>query len=246
MIPGIILQPESAAVSAVRLNTWFLRPSMSEQITVQDVAHDAEFPELIEGIRSRRSGHNYDPDEDISDETLEELIRDAAIAPSSYNLQPWEFVAVQDDERLDEVVDIAYGQEHIRDAGTAILVVGHTNAKTADRVFEEWAEAGRMDEETAQQTKAQTAEMYEGDAMGRDYAIRNASLAAQNLMLSAHARGLTATPMIGFDQERIAEFLDLPDDEIPVMLLAVGPSGGDEPERLPRRSVDEILHRETY
>ncbi len=219
---------------------------MSEQITVEDITHDAEFPELIEGLRSRRSGHNFDPDADLSDETLEELIYDAAIAPSSYNLQPWEFVVVQDEERLDEVVDIAYGQEHIRDAGTAILVVGHTNAKTADRVFEEWADAGRMDEETAQQTKAQTAEMYDDETMGRDLGIRNASLAAQNLMLSAHARGLTATPMIGFDQERIIEFLDLPDDEIPVMLIAVGPSGGEEPERLPRRSVDEILHHETY
>ncbi|MFH5799634.1 nitroreductase family protein [Haladaptatus sp. CMAA 1911] len=219
---------------------------MSEQLAAEDVAHDAEFPDLIEGLRTRRSGHNFDPEENISDETLEALIEDAAIAPSSYNLQPWEFVAVQDEERLDEVVELAYGQEHIRDAGTAILVVGHTNAKTADRVFEEWADAGRMDEETAQQTKAQTAEMYEDDGMGRDYAIRNASLAAENLMLSAHARGLTATPMIGFDQEGIAAFLNLPDDEIPVMLLAVGPSGGEEPERLPRRSVDEILHRESY
>ncbi|WP_266078918.1 nitroreductase family protein [Haladaptatus caseinilyticus] len=221
---------------------------MSQNLSTEefDVDHDAEFPAVIEALHTRRSGHNYDPDMDIDEETLEELIRDAAIAPSSYNLQPWEFVAVQDEERLDEIVDIAYGQEHIRDAGTAILVVGHTDAKTADSVFDEWVEAGRMDEETAAETKAQTVGMYDDDQLGRDYAIRNASLAAENLMLSAHARGLTATPMIGFDQERIAEFLDLPDDEIPVMLLAVGPSGGEEPERLPRRSVEEILHKESY
>ncbi|WP_435155521.1 nitroreductase family protein [Haladaptatus sp. DFWS20] len=220
--------------------------SQNQSIKEFDADHDAELPNVIEALHTRRSGHNFDPDADLDEETLEELIRDAAIAPSSYNLQPWEFVAVQDEERLDEIVDIAYGQEHIRDAGTAILVVGHTNAKTADRVFEEWVEAGRLDEETAAETKAQTVGMYDDDQLGRDYAIRNASLAAENLMLSAHARGLTATPMIGFDQERIAEFLDLPDDEIPVMLLAVGPSGGEEPERLPRRSVEEILHKESY
>ncbi len=219
---------------------------MSQSTEQYDVPHDAEFPEVIEALRTRRSGHNFDPDAELSDETLEELIRDAAIAPSSYNLQPWEFVAVQDEERLDEIIELAYGQEHIRDAGTAILVVGHTNAKTADRVFEEWVEAGHMDDETAAETKAQTVGMYDDEQTGRDYAIRNASLAAENLMLSAHARGLTATPMIGFDQEGIAEFLDLPDDEIPVMLLAVGASGGEEPDRLPRRDVEEILHRESY
>ncbi|WP_440007228.1 nitroreductase family protein [Halomicrococcus sp. SG-WS-1] len=220
---------------------------MSQQIPTgeSDVAHDAEFPDAIEALRTRRSGHDFDPDAELDDETLESLIRDAALAPSSYNLQPWEFVVVQDDDRLDEVVDLAYGQEHVREAGTAILVVGHTEAKTADRVFDEWEEAGRMDEAAAEQTKAQSVEMYEDERMGRDYAIRNASLAAQNLLLSAHARGLKATPMIGFDQEGIAEFLGLPDDEIPVVLLSVGPSGGEEPERLPRRGVEEILHRES-
>ncbi|WP_101296909.1 nitroreductase family protein [Halegenticoccus soli] len=212
----------------------------------RDAAHDETFPEAIDAIRTRRSGHNFDPDERIDDETLEALVRDAALAPSSYNLQPWEFVAVQDEDRLARVVELAYGQEHVREAGTAILVVGHTEAKTADRVFEEWIEAGRMDEASAEQTKAQSVEMYEDERFGRDYAVRNASLAAQSLLLSAHARGLKATPMIGFDAEGMAEFLGLPDDEIPVMLIAVGPSGGPEPERLPRRSVDEVLHRESY
>lgn len=103
-----------------------------------------------------------------------------------------------------------------------------------------------MDEEAAEQTKAQTVEMYDDDQMGRDYGIRNASLAAQNLMLSAHARGLKATPMIGFDAEGLSEFLELPEDKIPVMLMAVGESGGDEHDRLPRRGVEEILHRESY
>lgn len=211
-----------------------------------DGADDQELPAAIEAIRSRRSGHNFDPETQLDDETLKALIRDAALAPSSYNLQPWEFVAVQDDDGLAEVVDLAYGQEHIEEAGTAILVVGHTEPETADRVFDEWVDAGRFDAETGQQVKEQTVAGYQSERAGRDYAIRNASLAAQNLLLSAHARGLTATPMSGFDFEGMAEFLDLPEDKIPVVLVAVGPSGGAEPERLPRRDVDEILHRETY
>ena len=200
----------------------------------------------IDALRERRSGHNFDADGHVDDQTLEALVEDATYAPSSYNLQPWEFVVVQDDDRLDELVDIAYGQEHIEDAGTAILVAGHTEPKTADRVFEEWVEAGRFDAETGEEVKEQTVAGYESDRAGRDYAIRNASLAAENLLLSAHARGLSATPMSGFDFEAAAEFVDLPEDTIPVVLIAVGESGGDEPERLPRRDVDEVLHRESF
>ncbi|WP_135824749.1 nitroreductase family protein [Halorussus ruber] len=216
------------------------------ELEESDVAHDEEIPEAIRAIRTRRSGHNFDPEAELDDETLEALVRDAALAPSSYNLQPWEFVAVQDDDRLEEVVELAYGQEHVRAAGTAILVVGHTEPETADRVFDQWVQAGRFDAETGEQVKEQTVAGYQSEQAGRDYAIRNASLAAQNLLLSAHARGLAATPMSGFDFEGMAEFLDLPEDKIPVMLIAVGPSGGEEPERLPRRDVEEILHREQY
>lgn len=208
--------------------------------------HEETFEQAITALRTRRSGHNFAPDAVLDDAILESLIEDATLAPSSYNLQPWEFVVVQDEERLDTVVELAYGQEHIRDAGTAVLVAGHTTPKTADRVFEEWVDAGRMDEESAAQTKEQSVGMYADDRMGRDYAIRNASLAAENLLLSAHARGLSATPMIGFDAEGIAEFLELPEDTVPVVLIAIGPSGGEEPDRLPRRGVDEVLHRESF
>jgi nitroreductase len=219
---------------------------MSEASQQTPPESDVEFPEAIEALRTRRSGHNFDPDADIDTETLESVIRDAAIAPSSYNLQPWEFVAIRDDDRLDELVEIAYGQEHIKTAGTAILVAGHTDPKTADRVFDEWVEAERFDAETGEEIKEQTVAGYQSDRAGRDYAMRNASLAAENLLLSAHARGLTATPMTGFDFEAAAEFVDLPENTTPVVLIAIGPAGGDEPERLPRRDVDEILHEETF
>lgn len=211
-----------------------------------DIDHDETFEQAIKALRTRRSGHNFAPETELDDGTLEEIIEDATVSPSSYNLQPWEFIAVQEEDRLDAVIELAFGQEHLRDAGTAVLVAGHTTPKTADRVFEEWIDAGRMDEGTAAQTKEQALEMYADERMGRDYAIRNASLAAENLLLSAHARGLAATPMIGFDAEGISEFLGLPDDTVPVVLIALGPSGGEEPDRLPRRSVDEVLHRETY
>jgi len=213
---------------------------------MSDASLQSRTDAAIEALRSRRSGHNFDPEADVDEETLEAIVEDATLAPSSFNLQPWEFVAVRDDDRLDELVDIANGQQHVKDAGTAILVAGHTEAKTVDRVVDEWVEAGRIDAEQSEGMKERTAESYESERAGRDYAIRNASLAAENILLSAHARGLTATPMTGFDFDAAAEFVDLPEDAIPVVLIAVGPSGGDEPERLPRRDVDEVLHYETF
>jgi len=216
---------------------------MPEQALRSDPREDAPYPGAIDAIRTRRSGHNFDPDEDVAPETLREIVRDATLAPSAFNLQPWEFVAVRDDDRIDDLVAIANGQEHLRDAGTAVVVAGHTTrARTAERVYHEWADAGRISRADAERR----VESVDPDATDREYAIRNASLALQNLLLGAHARGLTALPMGGADFDALADFVALPDDVVPVALVAIGPSGGDEPERLPRRSVDDVLHDETF
>lgn len=42
-------------------------------------------------IRERRSVRSYDPEIKISREELTEILRQATLAPSAANLQPWRF-----------------------------------------------------------------------------------------------------------------------------------------------------------
>jgi len=73
-------------------------------------------------IRTRRSVHQYS-DADIDDETLYDLFEDVRHAPSSFNLQPWEFLVVRGDD-LERLQSVAYGQEHVTDAAAAVVVLG--------------------------------------------------------------------------------------------------------------------------
>lgn len=78
-------------------------------------------------------------------------------------------------------------------------------------------------------------------AAQRDEAIRSASLAAMTVMLAATAKGLSSGPMIGFDPIMVAKLAGLGENEIPVLLLAVGrPAEGNWP-RKPRRALSEQL-----
>ncbi len=60
-------------------------------------------------------------------------------------------------------------------------------------------------------------------------------------MLTAHAMGLGAGPMIGFDPAAVAERFDLAKNEIPVMLIAVGYGTKENWPQKPRRALDEVL-----
>jgi len=66
--------------------------------------------------------------------------------------------------------------------------------------------------------------------------MRSCGIAAQTIMLAAKSMGFDSNPMIGFDPQKIAEIINLPDDHIISMLMAIGkqikpamPRGGQLP-----------------
>jgi SagB-type dehydrogenase family enzyme len=63
-----------------------------------------------------------------------------------------------------------------------------------------------------------------GPERGARYVHIEAGHAAQNLLLQAAAEGLAAAPIGAFDDSLVGDVLDLPSDQQPVYLVAIGPS----------------------
>ena len=64
---------------------------------------------------------------------------------------------------------------------------------------------------------------YRGkDQVQRDEAMRSCGIAAQTLMLAAKAMGYDSCPMDGFDFEEIGRLINLPDDHVIALCLAIG------------------------
>jgi len=56
----------------------------------------------------------------------------------------------------------------------------------------------------------------------RDEAMRSVGIVAQTLMLAAKAKGYDSCPMIGFDPDKAAEIINLPEDHVIGMMLVIG------------------------
>ena len=56
----------------------------------------------------------------------------------------------------------------------------------------------------------------------RDEAQRSIGMAMQTLMLAAKAMGYDSCPMIGFDIEKVAELIRLPEDYVMGAMVAIG------------------------
>src|SRR5256885_48378 len=87
-----------------------------------------------------------------------------------------------------------------------------------------------------------TATLYDDQPQRqRDEAVRSATFGAAAIIYAARSQGLGSTPMIGFDAEAVHREFGLAEDEVPVMLLTVGPErAGNWPQK-PRMPVADVL-----
>jgi len=79
---------------------------------------------MIKAIETRRSIRKYLPDKPVTKEQLKQLLTAAMLAPSARNSRPWEFIAVTNRDKLDEIVRIHPYAQMCKTATAAIIVIG--------------------------------------------------------------------------------------------------------------------------
>lgn len=208
--------------------------------------------EYDEVVFTRRSVHEYS-DEPVDEETLDAVFERVRYAPSSYNLQPWEFLVLQDDESRERLQEVAYGQEQVTDAPVGIVVLANTDpAAHGGAVAADLLEKGYLPNEEA---KANLQETFHGmrerdEETNRIWAAKSTSLAAKALLDAAWNEGLATCPMGGFDAEALVEAFDVDDGYEPVMVVTLGHPAEDaadlEQPRKFRRETSEFVHRGSF
>lgn len=175
--------------------------------------------DALDNIRARRSVKHFDPSFKIPQEEEDELIDLAMQAPSSFNLQHWRLVNVKDDALRQQIQEASFNQAQVTEASLTFIITADLNA---------WKkEPARYWRNAPQQAQDILVPMitpfYEGkDQLQRDEALRSVGFIGQTMMLAAKAMGYDSCPMIGFDQDKVAEIIKLPEDHIIGMMLVIG------------------------
>jgi nitroreductase len=89
-------------------------------------------------INTRRSVKHYDPDHQMSEDEIKQLLTAAMQAPTAFNLQHWRFVVVSDPELRQQIRANAWDQAQVTDASLLIVMTGDEHAwnKYPQRVWE--------------------------------------------------------------------------------------------------------------
>jgi nitroreductase len=175
--------------------------------------------DTLSAIQERRSVKHYDTEHRMSDSEIQTLLEQVILSPTSFNIQNWRFVVVEDAEIRQKIREAAWNQTQVTDA--SILVILCADLKAWQREPERyWRNAPA---ETQKMIVPMIVQFYEGkEQLQRDEAMRSCGIAGQTLMLVAKAMGYDSCPMIGFDAEKVAEIINLPQEHIISFMIAVG------------------------
>jgi len=172
--------------------------------------------ELLEAIKGRRSVRAFKR-QDVPEETVEKLIDAARHAPSSGNIQPWEFVVVRNLEVKRKLARAALNQAFVEEAPVVIVVCANERRSS----------------------------MGYGSRGKTLYCIQDTAAATQNILLTAYSLGLGACWIGAFNEDEAKLALNAPEGIRPVAIIPVGYPDETPPQRS-RRSLSQIVHHENF
>lgn len=198
---------------------------------------------VIESILNRRATKYYDAAGTLTDDQIRDLVRIGTSAPTSFHLQNWRFIAARTPEAKARLSPIAWSQPAIIEAAVTFIVCGQLadTSVIPDRLAPV-VEAGIMPARLVPDWEIPARDLYmEYPQRRRDEAVRTGTFGAAAMIYAAGSLGLGSTPIIGFDAEAVHREFGLGHEEVPVMLLSIGPERpGNWPQK-PRRPVTDVL-----
>lgn len=151
----------------------------------------------------------------VEDEKVVKVLDAGRWAPSGGNAQPWRFIVVKDEKLIKLIKMISPGMF----SEPPVLI---TICRDLDEAY------------------------VKGGEDGKEFvSVADISMAAQNMMLAAHALGLGTCVIRSFDKRAVRRLLEVPDNVEPELLLAVG-YPAQAPEKPPRKPLSSVTFLNRY
>jgi nitroreductase len=196
-----------------------------------------------EAIKTRRAIKQFDPAHRMTDEEINKLLSLAMLSPTSFNIQNWRYVVVNDGELRKNIRAEAWDQAQVTDASLFIILCADLKS-WENEPARYWQNAPQ---EVQDFMVPAIDDYYRGkEQVQRDEAMRSCGIVAQTLMLAAKSMGYDSCPMDGFDFDKVAELIRLPDDHVIALFVAIGKGTKDAWPRPGQLALDAVVMENAF
>lgn len=204
--------------------------------------------EILNAMNWRYATQVFDAEKRVSPEEMRAILEAARLAPSSFGIEPWKFLVIENPEVRAKLREVGFGQPKITDASHLVVVARRTDVREhiTQELIERCAKQQGVDPSKLDGLK----NMVEGSLAARSDAevdtwVRSQTYIPLGIMIETAALlGIDAGPMEGFMPAGVDEVLGLKEKNLSATsMIAFGYRGEDSAAKRPkvRRPFEEVV-----
>ncbi|MDI9320580.1 MAG: nitroreductase family protein [Phycisphaerales bacterium] len=164
--------------------------------------------------------------EKIPNDKMDSILDAISKAPSSFGLQPYSILVIENKELLSKIKPIAMMQPQITEASALLVFAAwdKLSEKQVDTFMQEIADTRKVTVDSLKELKGHiTPLLKKSDSDNFMWHARQAYIALGVALVAAAEEGIDSTPMEGFDNAQLDELLQLKQKGLrSVVLMALG------------------------
>ena len=171
--------------------------------------------QTLDALKWRYATKQFDPERKIPEDAWKAIEESLVLTPSSFGLQPWKFIVVEDEVTRELLFAESWQQAQVTDASHFVVLTVRTDMTMAD--IERWiactAEAQGKSVEDLEGLKGMIAGFadHQSPEQRLEWNTRQSYIALGQLMAVAAVMGIDACPMEGINPKAYNTILELED-----------------------------------
>eukprot|EP01080_Neovahlkampfia_damariscottae_P002545 gene2545-3507_t len=211
--------------------------------------YSKEFEKIV---KNRKATLNFKTDP-IDKQKIQKIFELTQRSPSSFNLQPWCAVIVDNELKKKQLCTAALSQNRILQAPLTVVFAASGNSlENQQEMLKMELESGNFTKEKAERIEKVTNKLFGGPSCVQlvkhfytkiasyyeptmtapksfnEHSMKQLMIAVQTFMLACSSFGIDSHAMEGFDERRVKELVSLPSHYTIPVIVSIGYSADDE------------------
>ncbi len=184
----------------------------------------------------------FDTSRKIEDEDLLYILEATRLSPSSFGMEPWRFLVIENQQIKKELQPLCWNQKQITTCSHLVVIKNQTGLVQDDEYIWKMFKRRGLDEEA---TKAYI-QKYKSFLKLQDidcWTSKQCYIAMETMLLAAAFKKIDSCPIEGFEREKVEEYLGLDSSKERVaIIVALGYRLKEAPKknRLPLEELVEF------
>lgn len=212
--------------------------------------------EIIDAFMFRHACKEFDPGRKVSDSDFELIMEAGRLSPSSFGIEPWQFLVLQNMRVRERLVPVTWGaRRSLTTASHYVLILARTKAgllPESEYIQGMLREVHRMPADIADRVTetyrnflVNDFKLIDNERAMFDWACKQAYIALGNMMTVAALVGVDSCPIEGYDQDEVERILReegvLAEDELGLACMVAFGYRVKEPRPKSRQSAERVV-----